>query len=40
MDQYRVKGVVENNGLYADMSHDIMALIHHSEESEARLHRA
>lgn len=40
MDQYRVNGIVENNGVYADMSHDIMTLIHHSEESEARLHQA
>lgn len=37
MDRYRVKGIVENNGIYADMSQHIMAHIHHPQESEAGL---
>ncbi|WP_421416701.1 sugar ABC transporter ATP-binding protein [Agrobacterium tumefaciens] len=35
MDRYRVKGVVENNGVYADMSEGIMGLIHDAERETA-----
>ncbi|TWC78861.1 monosaccharide ABC transporter ATP-binding protein (CUT2 family) [Rhizobium sp. SJZ105] len=35
MDRYRVKGVVENNGVYADMSESIMGLIHDAERETA-----
>ncbi len=35
MDRYRVKGVVENNGVYADMSEGIMGLIHDAERVTA-----
>lgn len=35
IDRYRVKGVVENNGVYADMSEGIMGLIHDAERVTA-----
>jgi ribose transport system ATP-binding protein len=35
MDRYRVKGTVENNGVYADMSESIMGLIHDAESKTA-----